>query len=103
MKKLLCYICLAFFSFQVVPVKEIGQLLFEGQLLEEEVHTSSSQNSDQTKLKLKKDTDYYDALQQNNSRIACLNQQLNIAILLAEQLPLPFIADIVTPPPNRLT
>lgn len=101
MRQLIAYICILFISFQVIPVKEIGALLFKGQFLEEEIHSCNNQSSENHSLKLKKEgpLDYY-TLIQNNSRIAYLGQQSSLAIELTEKLPIPFIADIVTPPPN---
>lgn len=96
MKKWLAYIFLIIFSFQVLPVKEIGKILFKGQMTEEihESHTDESCN------KLKKNEPYklYDA--EIVARIQYFESKIQTAIHEAERLPKDYVPDIFTPPPN---
>jgi hypothetical protein len=103
MKRYIAFFCFLLFSFQVIPVKEIGELLFKGQITEEEIHSSGNQQSEAPNAKLKKDGDntYYYNFTQYNSRIEYANLRSDIAIQQAEKLPVSFVADIVTPPPNH--
>lgn len=101
MKKLLAYIFLTIFSFQVLPVKEIGKILFKGQMTEE-IH-ESGHSGDNNNAKLKKGTDPFRLHNSDTEAIARmqhLSAQICLAILQAESLPMQFIPDIVTPPPN---
>lgn len=101
MKKLIAYTFILIFSFQIIPIKEIGAILFKGQITEEEVHNCCNKGEDN--LKLKRDGDPLNMISstdQNNSRIAYLNTILLTAIHNAENLPVDFVPDIITPPPN---
>lgn len=104
MKKLLAYIFLIIFSTQVLPVKEIGKILYKGQITEEEVHTCSEGCEDSNALKLKIEGDPFHhterQLFQAHARVAFLTQQINTAIHHAEHIPIHFVPDILTPPPN---
>jgi hypothetical protein len=100
-KKLLAYIFLTIFSFQVLPVKEIGKILFKGQMTEE-IHESGP-SPDNGNAKLKKGTDpfrLHNFDTKDIARIQYLSAKICIAIVEAERLPKQFIPDIVTPPPN---
>ena len=89
---------------QVLPVKEIGKILFKGQITEEEVHGYSHSGNDEN-VKLKKEGDPFDRYfhtSQQDARIAFLSHKIQVAIHESEQLPPYFIPDILTPPPNCL-
>lgn len=86
----------------MLPVKEIGEILFKGQITEEETHTCSSKGGDSSS-KLAKFNDAFEMSfveEQHSSRIAFYNHTLQVAFAAAEKLPPAFIPDIVTPPPN---
>lgn len=102
MKKWLAYIFLVIFSFQVIPVKELGKLLFKGQVTEEEVIGFESTTDESPNLKLKKETDPFhpNTITQDHARIEFLTHQLITAIHIAERLPNNFVPEIFTPPPN---
>jgi hypothetical protein len=103
MKRFVAYIFLFIFSLQMLPVKEIGEILFKGQITEEETHTCSNNCEDNGGLKLKKCNDFFELFlseDQNESRTAFYNHNLLVAIAAADRLPCGFIPDIATPPPN---
>ncbi len=90
-------------SLQIIPVKEIGKILFKGQITEEEVHGCNHYPGSDDQAKLKKEGDpliKQDELAQDQARIAFLSHQLNIAIHAAARLPKDPVAEIFTPPPN---
>lgn len=101
MKKWLAYIFLFIFSFQVLPVKEIGKILFKGQMTEE-IHEADL--ADGSSSKLKKGTDpfrIYHLDTEQTARIQYFSHRASLAVIESERLPLQFIPDIFTPPPNR--
>ncbi len=102
MRKIIAYIFLLIFSFQVVPVKELGKILFKGQITEEEVHNWGGTSEEPIPSKHKKDGDpfYYNANFQETARSKFLSHQLNLALHCAERIPRWHVPDIVTPPPN---
>lgn len=102
MKQVIAYIFLFIFSFQMLPVKEIGAILFKGQITEEEAHTNGAKG-DNGNSKLTKFNDFLEGGLSNDehlSRIAFYNNSLSVALSMAEKLPMGFIPDIPTPPPN---
>jgi hypothetical protein len=98
MKNLLAYIFLFIFSFQVLPVKEIGQILFKG-LMTEEIHEASHDDSGSCKLKKADLKVFYKP--ETSASVQYLSSKLAVAIHEAERLPRHFVPDIITPPPNR--
>ncbi len=103
MKKLLACFFLFIFSFQILPVKELGKILFKNQLTEEikEDYTETEKEDSET-LKLKKDGDplIKGAHEQELARLEYLYHSIQTALHEAERLPLSHVADIFTPPPN---
>jgi len=95
--------CIAIFSLQIIPVKEIGKILFKGQITEEEVHGYSGVGEGDESPKLKKDSDppfHHKLIFQDDARAAFLAHEINTAIHLAEHIPDYHVPDILTPPPN---
>lgn len=103
-RNVIAFICLFIFSLQMLPLKEIGAILFKGQITEEEVHGWDKADGDGSLLKLKKEGDPFDhnitGIIQNDFRTSHLSHQLHTAILTAENIPPHFVPDILTPPPN---
>lgn len=102
MKHVIAYIFLVIFSFQMLPVKEIGKILFKGQITEEEAHTCGAKG-DNGNSQLAKYNEFLEsgfANDEHLSRIAFYNKSLSVAFSIAEKLPMGFIPDIPTPPPN---
>ncbi len=99
MKRVVAAIFLLIFSFQIIPVKEIGEILFKGQITEEETHACNNKGNES---KLGKFNNYLDLdfLESQNSCIAHYNHSLSVAFAVADNLPIGFIPDIATPPPN---
>jgi hypothetical protein len=101
MRPLIAYLFIIIFSLQIIPIKEIGEILYKGQITEEEVH-GYGHNTDDSNTKVKKDNGpYFGSAAQNHTRIICLSQKLNTAIHRAENLPQNFVPEIITPPPNN--
>lgn len=102
MRPFLATFFLLIFSFQVLPVKEIGKLLFKAQTTEE-VHESHT--DDGPDLKVKKEGDPFQ-LSSFNITAAARQKDLStkIAVVIHRTAILPdyHIPDILTPPPNCL-
>ena len=102
MKQLLAYVFLFIFSFQVLPVKELGKLLSTGQMTEE-IQEAGTNGDISPETKAKKGHEQFKPGENGlnfQARINCLTGKILAAIQIAENLPLQFIPDIVTPPPN---
>lgn len=103
MKIALASFFLMIFSFQVLPVKELGKMLFKKQLTEEahEAADATDDTGDLPEFKLKKDDDPY-----TSSVIASIYATKvapdcnNLGVLDPEHISKQFIPDILTPPPN---
>lgn len=103
MKKLLAGFFLLIFSFQILPVKELGKFLFKNQLTEEIKETDGSETEDGEAFKIKKEGDPFchtDAHSEQLARIQYFSHSLLTALHEAERLPLQHVADIFAPPPN---
>lgn len=100
MKKLLAYVLLVIISFQALPVKEMGKILYLG-LITEEIHESDVEDGS-SKLKLKKPETAFKPGMDTPSRNQHLAQIAMQAIHRAEQVVRQYIPDTVTPPPNIL-
>lgn len=98
-KKIISYIFLTIFTLQVLPVKEIGKILYKGMMTEEihEVETEGKAGDGKT-LKWKPLNEYY--VTADNNRALYFTTVIQIAIHQAENLPDRFVPDITTPPPN---
>lgn len=98
MKVVLASIFMFIFSFQVVPVKEIGKLLFKGTMTEE-IHESEF-DGDEKSCEIKKEGDPYTSHRSypNYCRYVEKAGRLNMAtpVHVSKQ----YIPDIPTPPPN---
>jgi hypothetical protein len=102
MKQWLAYFCILLFSFQVMPVKEIGIAVFTGQMTEEERLFASDVSEDgHSKLKKQSDPYHYSDHAQACARIQLLTQQVHTAIEAA-CMSQDYTADILTPPPDYL-
>ncbi|RYD57691.1 MAG: hypothetical protein EOP56_07910 [Sphingobacteriales bacterium] len=102
-KKWLAYILLCIFSFQVLPVKELGKLLFKGQLTEEIHEESYSDAEDLENNKLKKNEEplkFHMPLDELFARSRYYTHNIMVAIHEADHIPLLYLPDIPTPPPN---
>lgn len=94
LKKFIALFCVLVLSIQVIPVKQIGSMLFSSVIQEEMPH---SFDTDSGKGKLLKG-DLFDA---HTSTISCIFFKNSIEYLhFAITLPLPHTGEIPTPPPN---
>jgi hypothetical protein len=102
MKPFLATFFLLIFSFQVLPVKEIGKFLFKSQTTEE-VHENHS--DDCPDLKVKKEGDPFQLASFEITSVArqkTLSNKIATVIHRTASLPDYHIPDILTPPPNSL-
>jgi hypothetical protein len=98
MKKFVAYIFLFIFSFQVLPVKEIGSILFKGQMTEE-IHETVDDNPTGSKLKKEAETKIFIKSEMLAS-VMYFTSIAQLAIHSSANLPRHFVPDIFTPPPN---
>ena len=102
MKIFFTYILLTIFSFQVLPVKEIGKLLYKG-FMTEEVQDSECSNEEHNVNIIKKEAEAYKPGPIYTSLAAReFGLWVQLAIKQAERMPRQFVPDILTPPPNRI-
>ncbi|HEY9176610.1 MAG TPA: hypothetical protein VIN07_02920 [Flavipsychrobacter sp.] len=100
MRKLLAGILLLIISFQAMPVKELGKILYQGQLTEE-IHEIEADSEGPGKIKpLKLETTY----KPHNFYEPIQNRHLSIIAMMAvhrtDHFLRQYIPDILTPPPN---
>lgn len=102
MRRLLAYIMLTIFSFQIIPIKEIGKILFKSQLTEE-IHEVCEDDCEAGDFKFKETIAF------KGSAISYINQEhyfqckLVVAIHMAAQLDHQHFPDIFVPPPNFIS
>lgn len=100
MKQILAYIFLFIFSFQVLPVKELGKLLFKGQMTEEIHEYTVTDDAPGSKLKKEGDPLHLNGGHAYDARIKGTTALVITALHMAERLPKHHVVDIFTPPPN---
>ena len=98
MKKLVAIICLMVLCTQVLPVQQMGALLFGNQLNEETNQHSDSGKEDVSKHEIKSDYCVSHVYHNENILSAVIAEYLHCESLL----PLNHSAEIHTPPPNIL-
>jgi len=97
MKMWLASLFLFIFSSQVLPVKEVGKILFKSQLTEE-IHEHHSPDDHQ---KSKKFSDPFTGLSGDITvRLLQVSHDAALAIHYADYAPAAHVPDIFTPPPN---
>jgi hypothetical protein len=100
MKMVLASFFLLIFSFQVLPVKEIGKILFKGTMIEE-IHEAAP-DCDETQSKLKKGNDPFTPFKTYPTAGRMLLLVSNgLGTFNPESISKQHIPDIITPPPNR--
>jgi hypothetical protein len=103
MRQWLAYILICIFSFQILPVKELGKILFKGQLTEEIHEEACGDAEDPESVKLKKDGEsfkYHNSINEFFARNRYYSHNVMVAIHEADHIPLLYLPDIPTPPPN---
>lgn len=101
MKIWIASIFLFIFSFQVLPVKEVGKLLFKNALTEE-IHETETEKED-ADLKLKKGNepnDFIHAPAISKDRTRYFGHCIDIALTDVDTPPRLFSPEVLTPPPN---
>lgn len=100
MKKFLAAIFLFIFSFQVLPVKEIGKILFKGTMIEE-IHEGHCDIDDEGNYEVSKQKDPYNSNCHSEyyNKLAVLTSS-GLSTFTPQHISKQFIPDIVTPPPN---
>ena len=99
MRIFLASVFLFIFSLQILPVKEIGKILFKGTMTEE-IHEALADIDDEG-CEIKKQNDPYSPdkkcpFYHKLAILTCSGLSTNSPASMSKQ----FIADIVTPPPN---
>ncbi|MBZ0098394.1 MAG: hypothetical protein K8F30_04885 [Taibaiella sp.] len=98
MKMVLATFFLLIFSFQVIPVKEIGKILFKGTMVEE-IHETAP-DSDETSSKVKKGKEPFTPQSYIHAETSLVLRGSGLGILSPESISKQHIPDIITPPPN---
>lgn len=103
MKLFLASFFLLIFSFQVMPVKAIGKLLFK-QAMTEEIHeTECDGDEGNPESEIKKLDDPYSLSSYMNVSERLLAKYISdISGIIPDHVPKQYIPDILTPPPNSL-
>lgn len=103
MKQAFAVFFLFVFSFQILPVKELGRFLFKNSLTEEvaEAEYGTDDTSEESNIKLKKEGDPY-----HNTYFTHHYKPVSLAVNALKESYTPrhiskqFIPDILTPPPD---
>lgn len=102
MKKFLACLFLTLFSFQVLPVKELGKILYKG-LMTEEIHEVEGSAEDINTGKWKKLTNYNGSDETTTHlRDVYLSSIVHLIITHAAHFCCQYVPEIITPPPNSL-
>lgn len=102
MKKILACIFLTLFSFQVLPVKELGKILYKG-LMTDEIHEVESSAEDSNNGNWKKLTNYHGANETTTHlRDVYLSSIVHLIITHSAHFNCQYVPEIITPPPNTL-
>lgn len=102
-RHVLASIFLIVFSFQVLPVKELGRLLFKGQMTEEVHESNTTTGDDNGCLKMKLGSDPFGLAPEHHisfSEESYLDTKIHTAMQRSERLIDRYAPDIPTPPPN---
>jgi len=99
MKKILTCIFLTIFSFQVLPVKELGKWLYKG-MMTEEIHEVESSAEDNTTGKWKKLNEYKFNDKDAFLSVSYFTSIIQLTILQTEHFLCEYVPEIITPPPN---
>lgn len=99
MRIFLAYIFIIIFSFQVLPVRELGKIFSKGQLTEE-VHNDND-TFDDCAFKIKKGSDLFHFTHTEYTvRDKHFTVQILAKIQATERIPQHHVPEVPTPPPN---
>jgi hypothetical protein len=99
MRLRLAYLFLFIFSFQVLPIKEVGKLLFKSQMTEE-IHETAPSSPDENQKNKKHADPYTGSNSAATLRLLWINHDAALAFQYADDVPAAHVPDIFTPPPN---
>lgn len=103
MKKILAIIFLTVFSLQVLPVRELGKMLYKG-MLAEEIHEVETEGKAEGLTAFKWNKKHAECVSYGHDaahmRNAYLTAIVQLAIYNAAHVQRQYIPDIATPPPN---
>jgi hypothetical protein len=99
MRHFLAYIMLTIFSFQILPVKEIGKILFKSQLTEE-LHEDCAECNNE--VKFKEPLPFKVPPVYHIRQLICFDMKLAVAIHKASLIMHQHFPDILVPPPNSI-
>lgn len=102
MKYALATFFLTVFSFQILPISELGKLLFDQRMMEE-VSDVALELEDTPENEIKKDSDVFYKEFEQEATLACLIQlQQSFNDVSDNTIRKQYTPDIVTPPPNSV-
>ena len=97
LKTFISFFCLIVLMFQLLPVKQLGSLLFSNQIQEELPHATNEVEKDiKGKLDFKKE--FHST--HDFAQVSYIYSNTTAYIHFATALPLPHAGEIHTPPPN---
>ena len=99
MRKILTCIFLTIFSFQVLPVKELGKLLYKG-MMTEEIHEAGAEDNTTGKWKKQNEYKFYD--KDSFLSASYFTSIIQLTILQTEHFLCQYVPEIITPPPNNI-
>lgn len=90
------------FSFQILPVKEVGRFLSKSGITEELAEAEyGSDDTSESNTNLKKETDpYHNTYFTHHYKISDIAFNTLARTFIVQHIPKQFIPDILTPPPN---
>ncbi|OSZ79245.1 hypothetical protein CAP35_13605 [Chitinophagaceae bacterium IBVUCB1] len=101
MKQWLAYSFLFIFSFQLLPVRQLGQLLYKGQMTEEVYETDGKADENKSPESLAIDNDKYITNYSVYTKwLLYSNHAVHNTIYHTKALSAQYIADVFSPPPN---
>lgn len=89
------------FSFQILPVSELGKLLFDQQIMEE-VSDVALELDDTPENEIKKDKDVFYKEFEQEAFLAYQIQQQSFNDISENNIRKQYTPDIITPPPNSV-
>ncbi len=92
------YIFLLIFSFQVFPVKQLGQLLYKMQMTEELYDADGKADENEPEKQVLSSCNKLHIIYISKSQY--YNHIISIAIHFTEIIPASYVSDLFSPPPN---
>jgi len=100
-KHWLAYSFLFILSFQVLPVKQLGQWLYKGQLNEEVYEADGKTNESEQEKQIATSIDKQCVTYTHHvNELLYSNYAVHTAIHFTEMIPVSYVAELFSPPPN---